>query len=129
MRAFQMHRKSLNRRGQSDAVGSGGGGIRTHGRLAPTTVFKTVPIDHSGTPPAESHARGGNNISGSDFGNLLLTDLVDDVVGDEYRHIYGHRKRDRVAWTRIYLDEFPFVPDSQLGEIGVLTQLVDIDIL
>src|ERR1700678_3902011 len=33
---------------------SGGGGIRTHGRLAPTTVFKTVPIDHSGTPPVGS---------------------------------------------------------------------------
>ena len=30
---------------------NGGGGIRTHGRLSPTTVFKTVPIDHSGTPP------------------------------------------------------------------------------
>ena len=42
-----------NRRGLSDPVGSGGGGIRTHGRLAPTTVFKTVPIGHSGTPPGE----------------------------------------------------------------------------
>jgi hypothetical protein len=31
---------------------SGGeGGIRTHGRLAPTTVFETAPIDHSGTSP------------------------------------------------------------------------------
>ncbi len=29
----------------------GGGGIRTHGRCDPSTVFKTVPIDHSGTPP------------------------------------------------------------------------------
>ena len=29
----------------------GGGGIRTHGTLARTTVFETVPIDHSGTPP------------------------------------------------------------------------------
>ena len=60
--------------------GSGGGGIRTHGRLAPTTVFKTVPIDHSGTPPIDS-----------------LAHLVDDVVGDEDRHIDRHRQRDRVA--------------------------------
>ena len=30
---------------------SGGGGIRTHGRLTPTTVFKTAPFNHSGTPP------------------------------------------------------------------------------
>lgn len=30
---------------------SGGGGIRTPGRLSPTTVFKTVAINHSATPP------------------------------------------------------------------------------
>ncbi len=29
----------------------GGGGIRTHGTLASTTVFETVPFNHSGTPP------------------------------------------------------------------------------
>ena len=29
----------------------GGGGIRTHGRVAPSAVFKTAPFDHSGTPP------------------------------------------------------------------------------
>ena len=29
----------------------GGGGIRTHGTVARTTVFETAPIDHSGTPP------------------------------------------------------------------------------
>ena len=26
-------------------------GIRTLGRLAPTTVFETAPFDHSGTSP------------------------------------------------------------------------------
>ncbi len=29
----------------------GGGEIRTHGALSSTTVFKTVPLNHSGTPP------------------------------------------------------------------------------
>ena len=29
--------------------------------------------------------------------HLLLTDLVQDVVGDEDRHIDGHRQRDRVT--------------------------------
>ena len=41
---------------------SGGeGGIRTHGTLARTTVFETVPIDHSGTSPrsAGEHTRQG----------------------------------------------------------------------
>ena len=33
------------------AVDGGGGGIRTHGTLARTTVFETVLIDHSSTPP------------------------------------------------------------------------------
>jgi hypothetical protein len=32
-------------------VGGGGGGIRTHGRLSPTSVFKTGAFDHSATPP------------------------------------------------------------------------------
>ena len=29
-------------------------GIRTLGRLAPTTVFETAPFDHSGTSPRGS---------------------------------------------------------------------------
>jgi hypothetical protein len=29
----------------------GSGEIRTHGRLAPTTVFKTVALNHSATDP------------------------------------------------------------------------------
>ena len=32
---------------------SGGGGIRTPGTLAGSAVFKTAPIDHSGTPPTD----------------------------------------------------------------------------
>ena len=29
----------------------GGGGIRTLGGVAPTTIFETVPFNRSGTPP------------------------------------------------------------------------------
>jgi hypothetical protein len=29
----------------------GGGEIRTHGRVAPTTIFKTVAFNRSATPP------------------------------------------------------------------------------
>ena len=32
-------------------LNGGGGGIRTHGTLARSTVFKTAPINRSGTPP------------------------------------------------------------------------------
>ena len=31
----------------------GGGGIRTHGALADTLVFKTRALNHSTTPPGE----------------------------------------------------------------------------
>jgi hypothetical protein len=40
-------------------VHGGGGGIRTHGTVAGTTVFKTVSFDHSDTPPdMRHHLRG-----------------------------------------------------------------------
>ena len=32
-------------------LGGGGGEIRTHGRVAPTTIFKTVAFNRSATPP------------------------------------------------------------------------------
>ena len=34
-----------------NSVQNGGGGIRTHGRLSPTLVFKTRALNHSTTPP------------------------------------------------------------------------------
>ena len=33
----------------------GGGGIRTHGTLADTLVFKTRALNHSTTPPGEKY--------------------------------------------------------------------------
>ncbi len=35
----------------SDPFLLGGGGIRTHGTRERSTVFKTAPINRSGTPP------------------------------------------------------------------------------
>ncbi len=43
-------RKALNLYG-SGFLNGGGGGIRTHGTRERTTVFKTAPINRSGTPP------------------------------------------------------------------------------
>ena len=72
-------------RNLADTVGSGGGGIRTHGRLAPTTVFKTVPIGHSGTPPGLADQSG------------LLAHLVQYVLGDVDRDVHGDGDGDGVA--------------------------------
>ena len=33
------------------SLNGGGGGIRTHGTRERSTVFKTAPINRSGTPP------------------------------------------------------------------------------
>ena len=38
-------------RNRHELVSGGETGIRTLGRLAPTTVFETAPFDHSGTSP------------------------------------------------------------------------------
>ena len=35
----------------------GGGGIRTHGRLSPTLVFKTRALNHSATLPVGAPCR------------------------------------------------------------------------
>jgi hypothetical protein len=52
-------------------IGGGGGGIRTPGRLAPSTVFKTAAIDRSATPPRDQDLRrsvaGVNRRRGSRF--------------------------------------------------------------
>lgn len=45
-------RKALNLYG-SGFLNGGGGGIRTHGTREGTTVFKTAPINRSGTPPKD----------------------------------------------------------------------------
>ena len=44
----------------------GGGGIRTHGRLSPTSVFKTGAFNHSATPPTR-------------HGLFLFVDLIKGV--------------------------------------------------
>ena len=50
--------------------GAGGGGeIRTHGGVAPSSVFKTDPFNRSGTPPAApSFYRRGHRCNGLDQG-------------------------------------------------------------
>ncbi len=94
-----------------------------------STVFKTVPINHSGTPPKTmSRPRTVNEPRPLTRG-CSLADLVYDVLGHVDRHIDGHCQRDRVAGPRIDLDELAVMTDSQFREIGVLAQLVDVNIL
>lgn len=52
-RAATSHRLACGgKRDKLAGVGGGQGGIRTHGRLPPTAVFKTAALNHSATCPA-----------------------------------------------------------------------------
>src|SRR5260370_13583397 len=102
----------------SRPLASGGGGIRTHGQLALSTVFKTVPINHSGTPPSEIKRRGGERTAGARPAEALVAHhLVEDVVGDQDRHIHRHGQRNPVDGPRVDFDELAVVPNTPLPEI------------
>ena len=61
----------------------GGGGIRTHGTFARTTVFETAPFDHSGTPPEKpslnyliANCQNTNTPSTNCFGLICKNNFV-----------------------------------------------------
>ena len=45
--------KNLKMLNNNNLSNGGEGGIRTPGRVTPTTDFESVPFDHSGTSPSE----------------------------------------------------------------------------
>src|SRR5204863_7305464 len=44
----------------------GGGGIRTHGGVTPTAVFKTAALNHSATPPGQRAVRSAQRAESLD---------------------------------------------------------------
>src|SRR5688500_12041134 len=46
-------------------LAGGEGGIRTHGELAPTAVFKTAALNHSATSPDRRFGRPANSAGAS----------------------------------------------------------------
>ena len=59
-------------------MGGGGGGIRTHGTLSRTPVFKTGAFDHSATPPQHAPHRG--------MPLILQTSKLTDMSLSRQRH-------------------------------------------
>jgi hypothetical protein len=54
-----LHRANVEKVFYINLLDAGGeGGIRTHGTVTRTTVFETVPFDHSGTSPLARHHPG-----------------------------------------------------------------------
>ena len=60
---------------------------------------------------------------------LFAADLAQDVLGDVDRHLGGDRQGDGVAGPAIDLDQLAAVADPQLGEVGVVAQFADEDVL
>ena len=48
---FRVLYEGGDRKNQAPPLIGGGGEIRTHGRVAPSLVFKTSALNHSATPP------------------------------------------------------------------------------
>src|SRR5205085_8557623 len=51
------------------AVPAGGGGIRTHGTVSRTAVFKTAALNHSATPPGAEPRRAF-------YGSRLMSSVI-----------------------------------------------------
>jgi hypothetical protein len=72
-------------------------GIRTLGRLAPSTVFETAPFDHSGTSP---RGQVGVYCAARFFarGNPLRADICVNGLGlgagHAYQYTYTARQKD-----------------------------------
>src|SRR5260370_15765417 len=60
---------------------------------------------------------------------LLLARFFDHVLRHVDRHFRRYRYRDSVAGPTIDFDQLAVLADAQPGEIGVLTQLVDVNVL
>src|SRR5512135_962352 len=58
-----------------------------------------------------------------------LADFVDDLAGDVDRDVDGHGDGDGVARPRVHLDQLAVVADPELGVVGVVAKLADVDVL
>src|SRR5207248_6342659 len=62
-------------------------------------------------------------------GELLAADFAEDILGDVDGNIGGNGQGDGVAGPAVDLDELPIDADAELGEIGVIAQLADENVL
>lgn len=100
----------------------GEGGIRTHGTLARTTVFETVPIDHSGTSPR----------TGRDGGRRVVERRLNSRGGGRAQEpetncrssVHGRRAeatdQRRVAELHSHASAAPAMPAARMSATGWL---------
>ncbi len=92
--------KSPAQRGFSVRGYGGGGEIRTHGRVSPSTVFKTVALNHSATPPHREApiVPDSNTLSNSiDWPWQRLCYHAHQYVMDPFPLRYPHHARTAIS--------------------------------
>src|SRR3954454_3611363 len=58
----------------------------------------------------------------------LAADLVEYFLGNVDRHLGGDGQGDGVAGTAVNFDHFAVEADAQLGEVGMVLELADVDV-
>ena len=99
---------------------SGGGGIRTHVRLSPETVFKTVAFDRSATPPGGEHPNTRRPTAARAHGSP-------GRVGSTSCRSAGPDRRAGPGLSRRCVVEFPprFRPRRGLAKISRLGEVAE----
>src|SRR5262249_11854075 len=59
----------------------------------------------------------------------VAPDFAEHVLGDVDRHFRGDSQRDRVARPAVDLDQLAFMSNAEFREIGMLAEVVDINVL
>src|SRR5206468_12585868 len=77
----------------------------------------------------ESLEARGNRAQSENLVDLFAADFAEDVLGDVDGNIGGNGQGDGVAGPAVDLDELPIDADAELGEIGVIAQLADENVL
>src|SRR5262249_27498542 len=55
-------------------------------------------------------------------------DLVEDILGDVNGDVGGDGQGNGIAGAAVHLDQLAVVPNAELGVVGVVAQLADVDI-
>src|ERR1043166_2744079 len=119
----------------------GGGGIRTHGRVAPTRHFQCRTFGHSATPPYQSNP-SPSRINGSTLGavspSALARNLAEGRGFEPPRDLRPYPISSRTPSTglghpsapllsRTYLVSHAYLTRSTLGRVEVLPMFSNVD--
>ena len=92
---------------QRRVAAGGGGGIRTHGTLAGTAVFKTAALNHSTTPP----------------GRLEIRRQKAEVSLRRFGQRRPHQQTFRISRRPVFTSAFCFLPSDLRQQVHIQRDL------